>query len=709
MKNLLDRGQAAELAKTGTVNVTTEKLYRERALELVPVERERAEGDDEPDEDAPLELEFAFASEEPVRRYFGDEELAVETGAARLDRVAQGVVPLLENHDSSRQIGRVLGVTIGEDRVARARVRFSRSAQAADIVQDVKDGIRQGVSFGYRVHRMELSETVEDVDRYRVTDWELYELTIASMPADPTIGVHRAADEAQFETVVSSKNRRTAIMVRALHKESGSVVMIDESQVDGVEFIRAADDPTPAQPTHTTPAPQVRAADINPTPSREKVLELERARVANVEEIGKQYSVTEDRVRSAVQGGTSVEGFLGELRLERSREGKALDVPATDLDMSTRERESFNIVDACNSYMKRKRGISNVANSLEMEASDEIANRLGRSAQGFFVPYDVLTRSAWGRTTDGTLETRVSTAYNGTAGTNSGAGLVGTDLMAANFIDVLRNRSVLGALGATIIPGLVGNVDFPKQLTDAAVGWVGEGLPTGDGVANTPSSSIEFGTVSMEPHTLRSRVDVTRRMLQQSTPAVEQILRNSIMQAIARGIDLAGLNGSGASNQPRGILNTTGIGSGTFSASTGATAWQSLLELETLVAAANADAGALAYVSTPEARGTLKGLFRDAGSGARIWEGTRDAPEVNGYAAEITNALPKNLGSGTNEHPVLAGYWPSLYIGEWGVLDLAPDEVTLGDSAGLVLRGFQDADVAVSHAAAFATGSFIPA
>ena len=160
MKPLLDRGQAAELAKTGTVNVTTEKLYRERALELVPVDRERAEGDDEPDEDAPLELEFAFASEEPVRRYFGDEELAVETGAARLDRVAQGVVPLLENHDSSRQIGRVLGVTIG--------------------------GIRQGVSFGYRVHRMELSETVDDVDRYRVTDWELYELTIASMPADPT-------------------------------------------------------------------------------------------------------------------------------------------------------------------------------------------------------------------------------------------------------------------------------------------------------------------------------------------------------------------------------------------------------------------------------------------------------------------------------------------------------------------------------------------
>ena len=74
----------------------------------------------------------------------------------------------------------------------------------------------------------------------------------------------------------------------------------------------------------------------------------------------------------------------------------------------------------------------------------------------------------------------------------------------------------------------------------------------------------------------------------------------------------------------------------------------------------------------------------------------------------MTNALPKNLGTGTNEHPIVAGYWPWLYIGEWGVLDLMPDEVTLGDSGGLVIRGFQDADVAVAHAGAFAKAQLVP-
>jgi len=197
-------------------------------------------------------------------------------------------------------------------------------------------------------------------------------------------------------------------------------------------------------------------------------------------------------------------------------------------------------------------------------------------------------------------------------------------------------------------------------------------------------------------------------MLQQSTPAVEMIARNSLALGVARAIDLAGLVGSGTGAEPEGVLNMSGVGAGTYVITDGTTEFQSVIELETLVAAANADPGALGYVTTPEVRGRYKGTFRDAGSGIRIWEGTRNAGELNGYQAEVTNALPKNLGGGTDEHPILAGYWPWLFIGEWGVLDLMPDESTLGDSAGLVLRAFQDADIAAAHEAAFATVSFVP-
>ena len=73
----------------------------------------------------------------------------------------------------------------------------------------------------------------------------------------------------------------------------------------------------------------------------------------------------------------------------------------------------------------------------------------------------------------------------------------------------------------------------------------------------------------------------------------------------------------------------------------------------------------------------------------------------------VTNALSKNLGAGTNEHQILAGYWPWMYMGEWGVLDIKPDDTTLGDSGGLVIRAFQDVDFALAHPAAFVAGAVL--
>jgi len=701
----LSRDELEAFLETGQATVPTTKLYREvprHSIDLSRVYRVRQDGTEDAEGEF-LEVDLAFASEFPVERYFGTEILDVTPQAARVERVEQGVCPLLENHWSDATVGRVMSVSIGEDRVARARVRFSRSDAAAAVRQDVEDGIRQGVSFGYRVHRMELTETGDDGESWRVTDWELYEITIASMPADPTVGSHRSAavDETVETTLVTTARRKEPepMQVRALHVASRSEVMIDEERVDGVEFIRIAEPaPAPAPSATPTPTPEVRVTETQPaTPDAETIRAEERERVTNLEEIGGNYGVDRERISEAVRSGQSVSAFLGELRIERAKEGKPLEAPTTELGMSERETSQFSVRKAVNLALERKLG-ERVDNCLELEASKTVAENLGRSARGVFVPWDVLSRSAWGPSAE-EIAQRAATGY---ATPNTfGAGLVATDLMSQNFIEILRNASVLGRLGATVIPGLVGNVDFPKQLTDATVGWVGENAGSGD-------SNVQFGVVSMEPHTLRSRVDVTRRMLLQSTPAVENLLRQSITTAIAKGIDIAGLAGSGTGAEPEGILNASGVGAGTWVPTNGTTEYQSAIELETLVAAANADAGGLGYVTTPEMRGRLKGRFRDAGAGVPVWTGSRDAGELNGYPAQVTNALPKDLGAGS-DHPIIAGHFPWLYIGEWGVLDLMPDETTLGDSGGLVLRGFQDADVALAHAAAFAVANENPA
>ena len=66
---------------------------------------------------------------------------------------------------------------------------------------------------------------------------------------------------------------------------------------------------------------------------------------------------------------------------------------------------------------------------------------------------------------------------------------------------------------------------------------------------------------------------------------------------------------------------------------------------------------------------------------------------VNGYPAFVTEQAPATT--------VIFGNWAELLIGMWGVLDVFADQYTLGDRGGLVVRGFQDMDIALRHGASF--------
>ena len=139
-------------------------------------------------------VELSFASELPYERWWGIEILDVAPTAMRLGRLSNGG-PLLMDHDARDQVGVIESVQIGKDRVARAVVRFGKSARAEEVFQDVADGIRRNVSVGYVINNAVLVETSDDGDNntYRVTDWEPYEITLTSVPADPTVGVGRSA------------------------------------------------------------------------------------------------------------------------------------------------------------------------------------------------------------------------------------------------------------------------------------------------------------------------------------------------------------------------------------------------------------------------------------------------------------------------------------------------------------------------------------
>ena len=135
-------------------------------------------------------VDLAFSSETPVERWWGVEILDHAKGAMRTDRI-QRAAPLLMDHDSRDQIGVIESVRVDGDKVGRAVVRFSQSARAQEIFQDVLDGIRQNVSVGYMIHDAILESSKESIETYRVTDWEPMEVSIVSIPADTSVGVGR--------------------------------------------------------------------------------------------------------------------------------------------------------------------------------------------------------------------------------------------------------------------------------------------------------------------------------------------------------------------------------------------------------------------------------------------------------------------------------------------------------------------------------------
>jgi len=129
----------------------------------------------------------SLSSEEPVVRFGATEVLRHEAASVNLERAAEGL-PLLFSHDRTQPIGRVENVRLDGKRLV-GTLRFGRSAKAAEVFQDVQDGVLRDVSIGYRV-----DATESTADGYVATHWTLYEVSVLAVPADISVGIGRGAD-----------------------------------------------------------------------------------------------------------------------------------------------------------------------------------------------------------------------------------------------------------------------------------------------------------------------------------------------------------------------------------------------------------------------------------------------------------------------------------------------------------------------------------
>lgn len=590
---------------------------------------------------------MAFASETPYERYWGIEVLEISKKSMKLGRMKSGA-NLLCDHNTRDVVGVVESVEIGADKVARAVVRFGRSARAEEVYQDVLDGIRQNVSVGYQINEAVLASTKDGKETYRVTDWEPHEISLVSVPADASVGVGRSllrspADEAAAPTAPVAP-----------------VTPASPSSIQERNHIMTETVASQAAAPAAAPVVQVVAT---------------RNHAAEISRIAATLPGGADLAMKAIQEGQTVEQFQ-EAAL-RALASKPL--PTSDIGLSAKEVKSFSVVRAIHALANAGDVSAQRAAAFEFECSNAVGAKMGKAARGFFLPTDVQKR-----------DLLVGTP---TAGGN----LVATDLLSGSFIQMLRDSMVITGMGTRMLTGLVGQIAIPKQTGAATAYWVAEnGAPT--------ESQQTVGQVTMSPKTVGAYTDISRKLTLQSSIDVENMVNQDLASVLGLAIQAAAINGSGASNQPSGILTliTPSVIGGTNGL---APTWDHIIDMETNVSVGNADIGTLGYLTNPKARGKLKRTQKFASTnGQPIYE-QGDAP-LNGYRAGITNAVPSNLTKGSSSgvcSAIIFGNFADLMIGMWGSLDIMVDPYT-GSTAGTVrVVALQDVDVAVRNTVSFAT------
>jgi len=565
---------------------------------------------------------LAFSSEMSVDRGWGVEILDHSPGSIDMEFIGSGRAPLLVDHEMADQVGVVEQISLGSDRVARAVVRFGRSARAEEIWQDVKDGIRSNVSVGYVINEMVSDGKQGDREIFRATSWMPLEISIVSIPADTSVGVGRALEVAEPKIIV---------------KET-------------------------------------------PKMSDDVSVKAERERVSSILELASRHNQREFG-ESAIHDGASIEQFRGALLDKDS--SKPLNVDH-EIGLTEKEIRSFSFVKAMRALANPQDRRAQDEAAFEFADSEAAAKKEGRTSRGLMVPVDVLYKR----------DITTSTA----SGTAKGGNLVATDLLAASFIDVLRNKMVLNTLGAQFLTGLQGNVAIPRKTAASSAYWVAEN------VAPTESTNAPaFDQVTMTPKTLGAYVDISRRLMLQSSLDIENLVRNDLAASIAVAMDGAAIAGSG-SNKPTGVLNTSGIGSVTLGTNGGAPTWAMVTNLVREVDIDNALNGAAAFLTNGQVKAKLSNTSKQT-SGV---EGNFIlGPDVNllyGYPLVVSQQMPANLskGSGSNLSAMIFGVWSELLIGQWSGIDLMADPYT-GSNAGTVrIVAFHDCDFAVRHPESFA-------
>jgi HK97 family phage major capsid protein len=603
------------------------------------------------------------------------EILGHDAGEVETGRLERGLA-LLVNHDPNQRAGRIENGKV-EGGKTTGEARFGTTEFARGIQQEVDDDTLNEMSVGYMVHEYQRTADVdpdddEDEDylgTYRAVSWEPYEGSLTPIPADENCGIGRSAERDPKTPVFPVRFRNSAELppqIANQSKENRSMA-------------------TQAAPVSSAPEPVTIQVGADQ-------LANERKRAAHIALLARQYPdiLTREKADEFLNNGTEGNAASAYV-LEQARAKQVTLNSGSPVTLSDKERKQYSLTRAIRGIAGASHGFTEDA-GFEREVSQTIAKVMGRDTGGIYIP----TMEPLFRLTPQEIQKRALTQ-----GSNAGGGYtVATELV--SFLDVLRPAVKLFKLGAEFMGGMSSNFSLPKQLTDSDFNWVGEN----PGVDNTDIDPT-FGQVAFTPKTATGSTSWSRQLFVQSSIDIEAKVRNSLVQRAAITMDKVGIQGTGSANQPKGILNATGVSVIALGTNGAVPSFQPLIDMAMDPAAYNADQlGELRYLITPEIAGYLQGQPKLANTIAQpiFTFGPDGQGYINGLKADWSNLLPKNLVKGTSGavcHAGIAGVFNALTIAEWGAMEILLDPYTGAKQALIKITANFMMDVQPTYAQAF--------
>lgn len=617
-------------------------------------------------------VDVTFGTEAHVLRYDWRneqhfyEELGYNDGEVDMMRLTSGAAPVLDNHSSYGGARSVLGVVENarlEGVQGAATLRFSKRDDVEPIYQDVLDGIVRTVSVGYRVS--EYSDTgrkaVNGYPILRATSWEPMEISLAPIAADPRSRVRAEGVDSDTSMYSVRVAGGIATTVQPSTQEGAKPVTGDE---DNAARAAAAAKTAGA---NVQPKSRPKMKDVNEMKARLAELKNELVRLDTITKNGGE--LTEEQESRQAAAVDEIETLDGKVNNEERRVAILASRAAAGEGSSAGEQVEIR------KMAKRASLGDQVVRLLDGKELDGVVGELHREAggsnsMGISIPTTVIHAM------------RSGTADNFQIDAGQGSAFKPTEV--PSFIEKIFAPFEFERQGATVLSGLVGKQQFPRQKTHGTAHARTE-------VAATVNAGLELDELIMDARRYTAKTTYSKKLLVQSPLNFDSIIANLLRRGFERKFEQDCYIGEGNPEEVVGIFNQAGVNAPTI---TDGTAWADIAAaLYEASIRGEADLARSSYVASPK----VWRLFNQAAKVADVNALIAADGSLNGRQMLTTPYLPD--ASATLGRLALADF-SQVYLGFWGSYDLVIDPYTLAETNQIKLVGNMYTDLGLANPSA---------